>query len=152
MKTTTIKYSCISGQAVWLYQGPTKKAMLRSYYRTVERERKRKRQWPKVQQRWREDITRLLDECIAALSLMGDLTKVQREAIKTLRTMADNPPEFVSPMLDHDRERRHQNRLKARRQRYWKDAAYRQQEKERLRERRRKIKQEENKLNMNYDK
>lgn len=141
---TTIKYSCITGQAVWLYVGPTKKSMLRSYYRTVQRERKRQRQWPKVQRQWRANITRLLDECIASMPLMGDLTKNQREAIRTLRTMADNPPEFVSPMLDHDSERRHQNRLKARRERYWKDAEYRRQNKERLRERRQRIKQEGN--------
>lgn len=152
MNTTTIKYSCITQQAVWLYIGPTKKSMLRAYYRTVERERNRQHQWPKVQQRWRANITRLLDECIASLPLLGTLTKSQREAIRTLRTMADNPPEFSSPLLDHDRERRHQNRLKTRRQRYWKDAAYRQQNKERLRERRQKIKQEENKHNENYDK
>lgn len=152
MNTTTIKYSCITQQAVWLYIGPTKKSMLRAYYRTVERERNRQHQWPKVQQRWRANITRLLDECIASLPLLGTLTKSQREAIRTLRTMADNPPEFSSPLLDHDHERRHQNRLKARRQRYWKDAAYRQQNKERLRERRQKIKQEENKHNSNYDK
>ena len=47
-------------------------------------------------------------------------------------------------MLDHDSERRHQNRLKARRERYWKDAEYRRQNKERLRERRQRIKQEGN--------
>ncbi len=152
MNTITIKYSCITGQAVWLYTGPTKKAMLRQYYRTVERERKRERQWPKVQQRWRENITRLLDDCIGSLPIMADLTKSQREAIRTLRTMADNPPEFGSPLLDHDRERRHQNRLRQRRQRYWKDTAYRQSEKERTRMIRQRKKEEENCDNRDYDK
>ena len=78
------------------------------------------------------------------LQVLAYCAQSEREAIRTLRTMADNPPEFVSPMLDHDSERRHQNRLKARRERYWKDAEYRRQNKERLRERRQRIKQEGN--------
>ena len=128
-----ICYSSVTGQAVWVYQGQSRKAMKRKYYRTVAIEKKRKQQWPKRQRIWQEGIRNLLDECQAALPILGTLTKEQREAIKTLQHMADNPPEFSSPLLDHDRERRHQNNLKKRRQRYWKDAAFRQHEKERRR-------------------
>ena len=130
---TVIRYSCVTGQAVWLYTGPTKAAMTKAYYRTVQRERKRQRQYPKVQQRRQANIRRLLDECIAALPLLGDLTREQKQAIRTLRTMADNPPPFSSPLLEHDRERRHQYRLKLRRQRYWHDADFRKSERERIR-------------------
>lgn len=143
-KVTVIRYSCVTGQAVWLYVGQTKKAARRHYYRVVQYERKRQRQWPKVQRQRSANITRLLDDCIAAMPIVGDLSREQREAIRTLRTMADNPPEFVSPLLEHDRERRHQHRLKLRRWRYWRDADYRQQNKDRLRQRRLQMKQEEN--------
>lgn len=143
-----ICYSCVTGQAVWVYQSPSKEGMKRKYYRTVAIERKRKRQWPKRQRIWKDGILNLLDECQAALPILGTLTKAQREAIRTLQHMIDNPPEFSSPMLDHDRERRHQNHLEKRRRRYWKDEAFRQHE----RERRRKNPQMKNLQNMNYDK
>jgi hypothetical protein len=107
--------------------------MKKKYYRTVESERKRRRQWPKLQQARQTNIRQLLDECQAALPILGKLTKEQREAIRTLQHMIDNPPEFSSPLLDHDRERRHQNYLEKRRQRYWKDADFRQHERERRR-------------------
>lgn len=143
-----ICYSKVTGQAVWLYQGQSREGMKRKYYRTVESERKRRRQWPKLQQARQANIRQLLSECMAALPILGTLTKAQREAIKTLQQIADDMPEFCSPFLDHDRERRHQNYLEKRRQRYWKDADFRQHE----RERRRKKPQTESSNNRDYDK
>lgn len=128
-----ICYSSVTGQAVWLYQGLSREGMRRKYYRTVESERRRQRQWPKLQQARQENIRLLLSECMDALPILGTLTKAQREAIKTLQQMADDMPEFCSPFLDHDRERRHQNYLEKRRRHYWKDADFRQQERERRR-------------------
>lgn len=128
-----ICYSKVTGQAIWLYQGQSREGMKRKYYRTVASERKRRRQWPKLQQTRQANIRQLLDECMAALPILGTLTKAQREAIKTLQQMTDDMPEFCSPFLDHDRERRHQNCLEKRRQRYWKDADFRQHERERRR-------------------
>jgi len=143
-----ICYSCVTGQAVWLYQGQSREGMKRKYYRMVEIERKRRRQWPKLQQVRQTNIRYLLDECMAALPILGTLTKAQREAIRMLQQMTGKSPEFCSPFLDHDRERRHQNNLEKRRRRYWKDADFRQHE----RERRRKKPQTGEYDNRNYDK
>lgn len=143
-----ICYSCVTGQAVWVYQGQSKEGMKRKYYRTVAIERKRKRQWAKLQRTWQAGIRNLLDECQAALPILGKLTKEQRETIRTLQHMIDNPPEFSSPLLDHDCERRHQNYLEKRRRRYWKDETFRQHEWER----KRKKPQTENRDNTCYDK
>lgn len=143
-----ICYSRVTGQAIWLYQGQSRTGMKRKYYRTVESERKRRRQWPKLQQARQTNIRQLLDECMDALPILGTLTKAQREAIKTLQQMTDDMPEFCSHFLDHDRERRHQNFLEKRRRHYWKDADFRQHE----RERRRKKPQTENRDNPRYDK
>lgn len=143
-----ICYSRVTGQAVWLYQGQSREGMKRKYYRTVASERKRKQQWARLQQARQTNIRQLLDECQAALPILGTLTNAQREAIRTLQHMIDNPPEFCSPFLDHDRERRHQNYLEKRRRHYWKDVAFRQHE----RERKRKKPQAENSNNHDYDK
>ena len=139
-----ICYSRVTGQAVWVYQGQSRQGMKKKYYRTLAIERKRKRQWPKRQRIWQDGIRHLLDECQAALHILGKLTKEQREAIRTLQHIIDNPPEFSSPLLDHERERRHQNNLEKRRQRYWKDEAFRQNERER--------KRKKNRNNPRYDK
>lgn len=128
-----ICYSCVTGQAVWVFQGQSRQGMKRKYYRTVASERKRKQQWARLLKARQANIRHLLDECMAALPILGTLTKEQREAIRTLQHMIDNPPEFSSPLLEHDRERRHQNNLEKRRQRYWKDADFRQHERERKR-------------------
>lgn len=128
-----ICYSSVTGQAIWIYRGQSREGMRRKYYRTVESERRRQRQWPKLQQARQANICLLLSECMAALPILGTLTKAQREAIKTLQQMADDMPEFCSPFLDHDRERRHQNYLEKRRRHYWKDTDFRQHERERRR-------------------
>ena len=101
-----ICYSSVTGQAVWLYQGQSREGMRRKYYRTVESECKLRRQWPKLLQNRQTNIRQLLGECQAALPILGMLTKTQREAIKTLQQMAGDMPEFCSPLLEHDRERR----------------------------------------------
>ena len=132
-----ICYSCVTGAAVWCYQGQSRQGMKRKYYRTVASERKRRQQYGKLAKTRTANIKALADECQAALPVIAQLTKEQCEAIKLLRQMADNPPEFCSPFLDHDRERRHQIRLEKRRRRYWKDAEYRSADKERKREARR---------------
>lgn len=108
-----ICYSCVTGKAVWVYQGQSRQGMRRKYYRTVESERKRRRQIPKLQQQRTANIKTLLSECIAALPIMSQMSKEQREAIKTLQQMADYTPDFSSPFLEHDRERR----MRLRRQR-----------------------------------
>lgn len=143
-----ICYSRVTGQAVWVYQGQSRQGMKKKYYRTVASERKRKQQWARLQKARQANIRHLLDECCAALPILDTITMEQREAIRQLQQMIDNPSEFSSPLLDHDRERRHQNYLAKRRNRYWKDADFRQHEKERQR----KKQQAEITQNANYDK
>lgn len=128
-----IRYSCVTGEAVWIYCGASNEACRRAYYRTVLLERRRRQQWPGIIRRRTSGITRLLQECLATLPILGTLTAGQREAIKTIRQMIDHLPAFCSPFLEHDRERRHQIHLEKRRRIYWKDAEYRMREKERKR-------------------
>ena len=143
-----IRYSCITGAAIWLYLGTSKEACRRAYYRTARKEYNRRLQWPTRTRNRTCNITLLLHECMAALPIFGTMTSVQRAAVKALQYQIDNPPLFCSPFLDHDLERRHQLRLAKRRQRYWKDADFRLQERERQRIKNAVRKNE----NANYDK
>lgn len=143
---TEICYSCCTGEAVWIYRGSSKQAATRAYYRTVYKERRRRRRYARLIVQRTGNIARLLQECQAALPIIGQLTKEQREAIMTLQQLVDSPPDFCSPFLEHDRERRHKIRLAKRRQRYWRDAQFRTKEKERIR------RNKKNVMNQCYDK
>lgn len=148
LKATIIRHSCRTGRAVWIYSGPSKEAAKTAYYRTVKRERERQLRWTAIQRRRVENIKLLLQDCVAALPILSDMTGDQCEAIRILHELADNQQEFSSPFLEHDYERRHQNYLEKRRRKYWRDADFRQHE----RERRRKKTKTEMQDNYNYDK
>ena len=130
---TEICYSCCTGEAVWIYRGSSKEAAALAYYRMVYKERHRRRRYARLIVQRTRNIARLLQDCQEVLPIIGQLTKEQREAIMTLQQLVDSPPDFCSPFLEHDRERRHKIRLAKRRQRYWRDAQFRAKEKERIR-------------------
>ncbi|MBQ9646123.1 MAG: hypothetical protein IJV24_07190 [Prevotella sp.] len=110
---TIIRRSCTTGQVVWIYQGPTKKAANQAYRRARLKEQSRVRWWGKRMARRAANIKAFLDELIAALPIVGDLTPAQRQAIRTLQTIADSPPPCDTAFHNHCRtERRRRQRDK----------------------------------------
>lgn len=110
-----ICYSCVTGQAVWFYQGQSRKAMLRAYQRVRKREIALERRWPRMVERRRTSILFLLNECMAEIPILGKLTKEQREAAKTLQYLADNPPKYYTGFYNHIRaERRRRDKKSSR--------------------------------------
>lgn len=110
-----ICYSCVTGQAVWIYQGQSREGMLKAYQRVRRDEIRLERRWPRMMKRCSANILSLLNECTAAISVLGNLTKEQREAIKTLQYLADNPPEYYSGFYNHIRAERRRRDKKSRR-------------------------------------
>ena len=110
-----ICYSCVTGQAVWVYQGQSRKGMLKAYQRVRRREIALERRWPRMMERRRASILFLLNECLAAIPILGKPTKEQREAAKTLQYLADNPPKYYSGFYNHIRsERRRRDKKSSR--------------------------------------
>jgi hypothetical protein len=110
-----ICYSCVTGQAVWFYQGQSRKAMLRAYQRVRRREIALERRWPRMVERRRTSILFLLNECMAEIPILGKLTKEQREAAKTLQYLADNQPKYYTEFYNHIRaERRRRDKKSSR--------------------------------------
>ena len=142
-KVTVIKYSCVTGQAVWLYRGQSIAGMRKMYWRARRWEIALERRWKRVMQRREKRILQLLDECQAALPILGELTKEQREAIRTLRRLAANPPKYYTAFYNHVRtERRRRKR----------DHEIRQKMREREAQKRAEREAQENSQNRDYDK
>ena len=115
-KVTVIRYSCVTGKAIWLYQGQSHAGMLKAYQRARKHEITLQRKWPRLMERRTKNIQRLLDECLAAKKPEnGGLTEAQRAAIKTLQTLANKPPEYYSGFYNHIRAERRRRDKKSRR-------------------------------------
>lgn len=110
-----ICYSCVTGQAVWFYQGQSHKAMLRAYQRVRRREIALERRWPRMMKRRQASILFLINECLAAIPILGKPTKEKREAAETLQYLADNPPKYYTGFYNHIRaERRRRDKKSSR--------------------------------------
>lgn len=85
---TVIRKSCITGKAVWIYQGPSSKAASLAYWRACKKEIHRVRHlWGLMVSRRGRNIARLLAECTERIPLTAEMTPEQREAARELQQM-----------------------------------------------------------------
>jgi len=110
-KVTVIRYSCVTGKPVWLYRGQSIDGLRKMYWRAGRKEIALERRWPRLVKRRAARILGFLDECVAALPILGELTKEQREAIRTIRRLANDAPKYYTAFYNHVRtERRRRKR------------------------------------------
>lgn len=108
-----IRKSCITGKAVWIYQGPSKKASWDAYWRACRREEERVRNWPQTAARRKENIMRLLNDCMADLPLTGELPPNQEAAARQLLSISKKGIPCRSDFYEHfteERRRREEDR------------------------------------------
>lgn len=110
-----ICYSCVTDQAVWVYQGQSREGMRKAYQRVRRREIALERRWARMMKRRQASILFLLNECLAAIPILGKPTKEQREAVKTLQCLADNPPKYYTGFYNHIRAERRRRDKKSNR-------------------------------------
>lgn len=79
-----IRRSCITGNAVWIYRGPSLKAAREAYRRACKKEVERVRNWPQIAQQRREDLMNFLTKCMAKLPL-AELTPEQKECARRIK-------------------------------------------------------------------
>lgn len=96
-----ICYSCVTGQAVWLYQGQSREGMIKALRRAARKEQVRARRFQCVIARRAQSIQGLLDECLAAIPILGKLTKEQREAVRRLKAIIAEKQERYSAFYYH---------------------------------------------------
>jgi hypothetical protein len=90
-RTPVIRYSCLTGKAVWIYYSPSDEAMWKAYQRARKAEVERVRNWGKTVAQRKQNILRLLSDCTAPLGVIDELPPEKRDAAKRLLQMADTP-------------------------------------------------------------
>lgn len=115
---TAICYSCITGKAVWLYQGPSKQAARAAYRRACEREIQRVRAWSKRSAERKANIKRLLGECMGDIPITASMTDEQDAAAKLLLSMSGRTVPFCRDFYEHimEERRRHDEDKRIRKQ------------------------------------
>ncbi|MBR5395766.1 MAG: hypothetical protein IK144_11920 [Bacteroidaceae bacterium] len=107
---TIIQKSCLTGQAVWIYRGPSERSARLAYWRACKRELERVRQWGETLAKRRSNIQRLLS-CDSSSSSVLDagLTAEQIEAAKQLLAIGkretDGKTEFYNHIIEERRRR-----------------------------------------------
>ena len=110
---TVIVKSCLTGKAVWIYQGPSKEACRRAYGRACKRELEFVRHWEERVERRRAHLRKLLADCTASLPVTGEIPPEKRAAAKVLADMAEERQECYTGFYDHileERRRREEDR------------------------------------------
>ena len=98
---TVICRSCLTGKAVWVYQGPSENAARIAYYRACRKEVERVRSWGKIVAQRCQNISRLLSNCMAELPINAELTPVQLAAARRLKEMSKQECPCYREFYDH---------------------------------------------------
>lgn len=109
-----IRRSCVSGKAVWIYVGPTKGAAWQAYRRACLHELERVRNWCKAVSRRKENIMRMLNECMPDMPITATLPSEQEEAARQLVSLSKAGSTCYRDFYNHimeDRRRRTADRL-----------------------------------------
>lgn len=112
---TVIRYSCLTGKAVWVYRGPSRSAARVAYFRACRAEYDRVRRFPSQVAGRKANIRRFLAAVTASHSLDRNLSPEQRDAARRLAAIADAPVKDDREFYNHVVESR--RRLNAKRNR-----------------------------------
>ena len=85
-----IRYSCLTGRAVWIHTGPTGVALRVAYCRACSQEVERISNWHETTDGRRSNVMRLLNDCLAGMSIMEDLPQEKKAAVRALLDIANN--------------------------------------------------------------
>lgn len=114
-KVVVIRNSCVTGQPVWVYRGPSSGAGRVAYLRDKRAELARAKQARQIREERRRNILRFANECSAGLSVTGDLSDEQRAGLKMLHRIANEVIPEDTAFLDHtveeDRRREETRRI-----------------------------------------
>ena len=116
-KYIKIVYSCLTGKAVWVYQGPTENPRM-AYWRACQQEIERFKHWDEWVAERKAWVMNLLNACLAKQPMMSELPEEKRKAAKRLLAIANEPQPFQSDFYDHimEMKRRREEDRKIRQQ------------------------------------
>lgn len=83
-----IRKSRLTGRAVWMYEGSTRRAAHWAYWYACRKEVQRVNTWCDRALRRKSNILRLLNKCLERIPLAAVLTPEQNAAARTLRKIS----------------------------------------------------------------
>lgn len=104
-----IRWSCLTGKAVWVYLGPSEDSAKKAYSRAWHCEVKRVRKWAEIVATRMANVKKLLNDCMQHLPINAELTPQQQQAIRQLLSIAhqttDGRSEFYLHIEEEHRRR-----------------------------------------------
>ncbi len=88
-KILIVRKSCLTGKDVWVYHGTSKGSAKVVYHRACKEELRRMSLWKKQEERRKQDVLALLNECLAQIPEADGLTAKQAKAVKRLKAVAN---------------------------------------------------------------
>ena len=104
-KKYVIRYSCITGKAVWIYRNLSKEAVRQAYCRARKREEERVRRWGNIVATRKANIRRMLSRLMEAIPVTENLSAEKKKAARQLADMADAPLACDRGFLEHARKK-----------------------------------------------
>jgi len=105
-KVTIIRYSCLTGKALWVYRGPSKRAAAAAYCRACQKEVERVNRWSDTMQRRKSNIMRMLNNLTASVPIDGELSPEREAAARQLLSMAQAKVTCYMEFYEHIMEER----------------------------------------------
>lgn len=88
-RVIVIRKSRLTGRAIWIYEGPTRRAAHWAYWYARRKEVQRVNTWCDRALRRKANILRLLNKCLEHIPLDAVLTPEQNAAARTLRKISE---------------------------------------------------------------
>lgn len=107
---TDIRRSCITGNAVWIYQGSSKSSAQTAYWKACRAEIERVRNWASTAARRMANIERLLNDCLAEIPINAELTQRQQDAVRRLQAIERKNFACNRDFYEHILEERHRRK------------------------------------------
>lgn len=101
MAYTDIRRSCLTGEVVWIYTGPSKAAAWIAYKRACQREVERVRQWCDTVARRKKSILAFLNSCMAGIPITDELPPEKKEAARQLLALSKQNIPCHRSFYDH---------------------------------------------------
>ena len=93
--------SCLTGKAVWIYQGSSVAGAKLAYWKACKKEVKRVRMWMQKVNERRRNLRRFISECTASLPLTVELTLEQKDSAHELQFIDKDNQSCHREFYDH---------------------------------------------------
>lgn len=109
---TIILKSCLTGTAVWIYQGPSRNAARLAYWRACKKEVERVGRLAEAAERRRANILRMLSELTAGMPATAEMPPEKKRLARQLLALAERkiPAGAFYEHIMEERRRREEDR------------------------------------------